>query len=302
MKSFLITIDTEGDNLWSWHEGQKINIENAKYINRFQELCEKYSFCPTYLINYEMAKSDIVVDVLKEKAKCGKCEIGMHLHAWNSPPYYELENKYDGQPYITEYPKAIIYQKHKFLKDYIEKRFEIKVESYRAGRWATNSDLFDILGELGIIADCSITPGINHSKNRGMSVSGGNDYSNNLLQPSKLDNGVIEIPMTTMKVNWFKGNSLKRRIKNMILGEELWLRTAVCDYDKLINIVKKCRKQDYLEFMIHSSELMPGGSPYFKNEDEIEKHYLVLDKFFEYVSKEYVGITIADYAKNGVII
>lgn len=298
MKRFLITIDTEGDNLWCWHEGEKIHTENAKYINRFQELCEKYSFVPTYLVDYEMAESDILVEALKGKAKLGKCEIGMHLHAWNSPPAYELENKFNGQPFITEYPKSIVYEKHKYLKEYIENRFEIKVESYRAGRWATNNDLFESLAQLGIIVDCSITPGINHCKNKGMSIISGNDYSKASLKPSKHKTNIIEIPMTTMKVHWWKGPTFKRKVKNLVLGEELWLRTAVSNFDVLLQIVKRSKKQNYLEFMIHSSELMPGGSPYFHDEKDIERHYDLMEQFFEYLASEYSGISVSGYAKE----
>lgn len=42
MKTFLITVDTEGDNLWQWKPGEKITTENSLFIPRFQELCEKY--------------------------------------------------------------------------------------------------------------------------------------------------------------------------------------------------------------------------------------------------------------------
>ena len=28
MKTFLITVDTEGDNLWQWKPGEKITTEN----------------------------------------------------------------------------------------------------------------------------------------------------------------------------------------------------------------------------------------------------------------------------------
>src|SRR5512144_2975448 len=47
--SFLITIDTEGDNLWS--RPREITTGNARYLPRFQALCEKYGLKPTYLTN-----------------------------------------------------------------------------------------------------------------------------------------------------------------------------------------------------------------------------------------------------------
>ena len=53
MPYFIITVDTEGDNLWKWKKGDPISTQNAVLIPRFQELCEKYNFKPVYLMNYE---------------------------------------------------------------------------------------------------------------------------------------------------------------------------------------------------------------------------------------------------------
>ena len=53
--AFLITIDTEGDNLWS--RPRTMTTRNAEYLPRFQELCETYGLKPTYLTNWEMTNS-----------------------------------------------------------------------------------------------------------------------------------------------------------------------------------------------------------------------------------------------------
>ena len=58
MSSFIVTVDTEGDNLWNWHKGKNITSYNSRYIPRFQELCEKYGVKPVYLVNYEMVMDD----------------------------------------------------------------------------------------------------------------------------------------------------------------------------------------------------------------------------------------------------
>jgi hypothetical protein len=36
---------------------------------------------------------------------------------------------------------------------------------------------------------------------------------------------------------------------------------------------------DYVEYMLHSSEYMPGGSPTFKNQQDIERLYADLEAF-----------------------
>ena len=164
MKHFIITVDTEGDNLWTWHPGDDITTENAKSIPRFQNLCEKYGLIPTYLTNYEMACDDRWVTYGAAKAREGKCEIGMHIHAWNSPPEFALENRYGGNPYITEYPEEVAAKKVQELMKLLQERFEMNITSNRSGRWATNDAYFNILKQVGIKVDCSVTPQLDLSK------------------------------------------------------------------------------------------------------------------------------------------
>src|SRR5262249_27520587 len=51
--AFLITIDTEGDDIWGHPD--RITTENSRFLPRFQRLCQEHGFKPTYLVNYEMA-------------------------------------------------------------------------------------------------------------------------------------------------------------------------------------------------------------------------------------------------------
>ena len=53
-----------------------------------------------------------------------------------------------------------------------------------------------------------------------------------------------------------------------------------------------------MEFMIHSSELMHGGSPTFATKKSIEKLYVHLELLFEKIEESYKGISLTDYAKK----
>lgn len=64
-KSFIITIDTEGDNLWDWKEGTEIGTNNSRYIPRFQSLCNEFGFKPTWLTNWEMIQNQEYVEFVK---------------------------------------------------------------------------------------------------------------------------------------------------------------------------------------------------------------------------------------------
>ena len=92
--AFLITIDTEGDNIWS--RPRTIGTRNAEFLPRFQVLCEQYGFKPTYLTNWEMTHCPCFQEFGRDLIRGGRAEIGMHLHAWNNPPLVPLTED-DGQ-------------------------------------------------------------------------------------------------------------------------------------------------------------------------------------------------------------
>ncbi|MBQ7645879.1 MAG: deacetylase, partial [Clostridia bacterium] len=181
MKHLLISIDTEGDNLWKWRPGDRITTENAKFLPRFQELCESYGFIPTYLTNFEMAKDPFFADYFKMKLHSGKCEVGMHLHAWNCPPDYDLPVRTDvepGAPFLIEYTDEIMEQKIVSMTKLLESVFDQKPIVHRAGRWATDDRYFRLLDKYGYKIDCSVTPGVNWSKAAGQTPgSKCNDYT-----------------------------------------------------------------------------------------------------------------------------
>jgi hypothetical protein len=133
--AFLITIDTEGDNLWQKHDS--ITTENARYLPRFQQLCEKYGFKPVYLTNYEMAIDPFYIEFAKDVIARGTAEIGMHLHAWNSPPTDPLtDDDWRHKPYLIEYSDAAMREKVAYMTHLLEDTFQTKMVSHRAGRWA----------------------------------------------------------------------------------------------------------------------------------------------------------------------
>jgi peptidoglycan/xylan/chitin deacetylase (PgdA/CDA1 family) len=199
--AFLITIDTEGDNIWS--SPKEVTTENARYLPRFQALCEKYGLKPTYLTNYEMAASERFIDFGRDAIGHG-AEIGMHLHAWNSPPITTLKAK--GMPFLIEFPKSVIIEKVKFMTGLLEDRFGVKMTSHRAGRWAFNETYAQILLDHGYRTDCSVTPHVSWRETKGFEDgNGGTDYrafpaeayfidTSDISRPGRSQ--LLEVPMT----------------------------------------------------------------------------------------------------------
>lgn len=302
MKYFIITVDTEGDNLWHYNKGKEIRTLNAIYIPRFQDLCNKYGFKPVYLTNYEMIVDDVFVNYIKDIAGSELCEVGIHIHAWNNPPMYQLENAITNNPYLIEYPEHIMRKKFSLTYDLISKKIGIPPTSHRAGRWAMNDCYFKILKDYNILVDCSYTPHIDWSKNIG-AYSGGSDYRYVCEKPS-LINGVLEVPVTVLptrelnKMNLIDTLYYLKKFRSLPF-KKIWLRpaqTSVNDMIRLLDVYSQKSEMDYVEFMIHSSELMPGGSPYFPNKDAVESLFDGMDHVFLYAKKlGYEGITLKDY-------
>ena len=294
MKHFIITVDTEGDNLWNYHDGEEVQTENTLFIPRFQELCEKYGFKPVYLTNYEMICDDRFVSYVKEKVNAGLCEVGIHVHAWNNPPDYSLERKYDGNPYLIEYPVDVMRKKFDVTYNLIKERIGKAPVSHRAGRWAMNETYFRILQEYDVKIDCSFTPGVSWENNVGATISGGSDYSQERCVVKKVEN-IMEVPVT-IGVLRTGGRTLKQKIKYLLKGHQVWLRPTTTGLSDMKKLVDKMNGEPYLEFMIHSSELMPAGSPYFKDAESIESLYSDMEGFFKYLkSKNYIGSTLKDF-------
>lgn len=293
MKYFIITVDTEGDNGWAYRDGDVIKTENTRFIPRFQELCEKYSFQPVYLTDYEMACDDRFINYIKPKVDSGLCEVGIHVHAWNNPPLYELKRIFKGNPYLIEYPFDIMRQKFSVTYNLIKERIGIAPVSHRAGRWVMNEDYFHLLEDFDIGVDCSVTPGVSWANTPGATIAGGTDYSKETNRVYKIC-GVLEVPITIVSMRFGEG-SLKSQLKHLIKGRNVWLRPATTSLRDMKRILDAPRC-DYVEFMLHSSELMPGGSPFFIDEISIERLYSDMDCLFDYArSKGYNGITLKDY-------
>lgn len=297
MKYFIITVDTEGDNLWRYKEGEEIGVKNAEYIPRFQKLCEKYGFKPVYLTNFEMANSKVFVEEAKEWLAKGSCEIGVHLHAWNNPPLYDLKRTFHGNPYLIEYPDDVMKAKFKTIYDLIVENFGVKPVSHRAGRWAMDERYFHILKDFGIKVDCSYTPGVSWANTKGATI-GGSDYSSETNQVSMV-NDVMEVPASIRKFRSFQKGSTLHKLKTLLKGDNVWLRPATCSVSSMKTLLTKINRDenvDFAEFMLHSSELMPDGSPYFVTEKDIEQEFEAIENVFRYAhSLCFEGCTLAEY-------
>jgi len=256
------------------------------------------------------------LDVLKR----GTAEIGMHLHAWNTPPQAPLTVDDLGcQPYLIEYPEQTMREKISALTDRLEDTFGVKMVSHRAGRWAFNETYARLLVEHGYRVDCSVTPHVSWKTHMGGTPGhGGSDYSrfpdtayfvdlDNIARPGA--SPLLEVPMTIVPTRGpsfdafrraLPPGSLARRALNKYFPPVRWLRPDRQNRDAMVRIVEQAvrARKPYVEFMVHSSELMPEGSPLFRTAAEIDTLYGDLEVLFQTAARLCVGATLQEYGEH----
>ena len=316
--AFLITIDTEGDNLWS--VPATLTTENSNFLRRFQHLCERYGLVPTWLTTYEMAQCKTYRAVAEDYLDRGTGELGMHLHAWNSPPldYQLTADDSRTLPYLIEYPEGVMEQKIAYLTELLESQFGVRPRSHRAGRWAMDARYARLLAASDYVVDCSVTPGVSLADAKGdPNDKGGTDYRGFPNRPYRMDlehidredddSPLWEIPMTIvhgpgMKLRWAVDRlpRLARQVSNRLVPPAYWLRPNGRNLEPMFSILDKALQEDRpcVEFMLHSSELMPGGSPKFASAESIEKLYADLEALFDAAHRSFRGTTLTAFTAS----
>jgi len=309
---FIITVDTEGDDIWS--HPREITTRNARFLPRFQSLCERYGYRPVYLTNYEMASSDEFVEFGRDVLKRGTGEIGMHLHAWNSPPLVSLtEDDVRHHPYLIEYPDGVMREKIRFMTGLLEDRFGQSIVSHRAGRLGFDGRYAAMLLEAGYRVDCSVTPGVDWSTTPGApSGVGGPDYRRfpgtpYFLSPHDIatpaPRGLLEVPVTVATgalyraAAWAYCIPILGAILNRLSPLHSWVSPGENDLPGMLRAAHAARASSAgcVELMVHSSELMPGGSPTFPNDAAIERLYANLEALFDDLSAWCRGMTLSEF-------
>jgi hypothetical protein len=314
--AFLITIDTEGDNIWS--RPSEVTTRNASYIPRFQTLCEKFTLKPTYLVNYEMAVSPTFIEFGRDVLKRGTAEIGMHLHAWNSPPLIPLGKPGRPNPYLVEYPDEVIYQKVGYMTDILRNTFDSEIVSHRSGRWVLNEIYARALVAHGYKVDCSVTPNVEWKEFDPVTGARlGVDYRDFPDRPYFIDpndisrcgnSSLLELPVTIIDpapiLRRIEANAPSFATRAARTARKawpvMWMRPNARNRGKLPGILSIARreKRSYVELILHSSELMPGGSPYFPDHASIESLYKDLEALFAAAQDHFKGKTLSEFRNH----
>jgi hypothetical protein len=116
---------------------------------------------------------------------------------------------------------------------------------------------------------------------------------------------MLEVPLTAIRSGRALVQAVPETLKRVDWVQRLLTRASPVlklrpngkNRGDLVRVVKRSLRdrKGYLNFMLHSSEFMPGGSPTFPTDRDIESLYEDLEVLFSLVQGTFVGATLTEY-------
>jgi hypothetical protein len=201
--------------------------------------------------------------------------------------------------------------KIEFMTRLLEERFAVQVRSHRAGRWAFDRRYAQCLRQCGYLVDTSVTPALFWPSTKGnRNGNAGVDYRKFPDRPYFMDmdhieragsSCLLEVPVTIEKARSYGIRQslpvIGLRIFDRMAPPVHWLRPNGRNLDAMLSILAKAcaDRRPCVTFMLHSSELMPGGSPTFSTERDVERLYDHLEALFEYTRDRFKGLSLSAF-------
>jgi hypothetical protein len=294
MRAFVVTIDTEANG---WDQTLTNSIENIKYVRPLQDLFDRHGVRPTYLVSYEMATRDQAIEILKPIQDSDRCEIGHHLHVWSCPPFERPSPQGVDLAWLrglqVELPDDLFYAKAETLRAAITTAYGRAPTSHRAGRWAIDLRTLRWLRDTGFLVDTSMTADVSWAHTKGVHGIYGVDTSKIPAAPFIQDlgepftpgrvasAGLLEVPVSSARLPQRGLARVAEAVNRLNLpGTRVVSRVFSRPFPAPFRILScrvdpSFRRSDLralakvalagtgvVNLMLHSSEVMPGGSPH----------------------------------------
>ena len=281
-----ITVDVEED-MPHWVPEREVSVRNVAGLPALQRLADEFGVPPTYLTAYRVAACPEGARILSAIHAAGRCEVGAHLHPWNTPPLPNDPEREAQRP--SQIPRGTLASKMTALTDTLERTFGVRPRSYRAGRFGLDGTGLAELERLGYAVDSSVTPGVSWAQ------EGGEDFTHAPAAPYFPDrthpgqpgtSSIYEVPVSiglTRRLppllrraffhapRWTRFRGLLSR-DGLRVVDQVWLYPTLFGEADLLRVagVLVDEGAPVLNVFLHSSEIFPGTSPYAKTPADVE--------------------------------
>lgn len=303
------TIDVEED-MPDWGITDPVTVANVGALPRLAALCARHGVRPTYLCTYPVATLPASVAVLRELHARGDCEIGTHLHAWNTPPFQGVPGRDGDERSHTYYQYELGPERFRaklaVLHAALTELAGVAPRSFRAGRFGIDAATLRELLPLGYEVDSSVTPLSEHVADRGPDFRAAPQHPYRPARENVARRGdlpIVEIPVSvslTRRVPRFVQSAYVRlpratRLRGLLSRDYLglldfaWLYPARFDLELMGAAARTliAGGAPILNVFLHSSELQDGTSG--RQSIEQEQVFERLDALFKLCLDEFAA-------------
>ena len=299
--TLMVVVDTEEEFDWNAPFSREANTVAAmRHLDRAQRLCDAVDLAPTYVIDYPVATQPEGFEAISTWAEEGRCEIGAHLHPWVNPPYEEVLSARNS--YTCNLPPNLQRAKMRELCDAIRVNTRVAPSVFKAGRYGIGSDALASFENLGLVVDASVNPRMDFS------ADGGPDFTGFDSRPFWIDQRrqLLEVPCTHGFIGWARsqGPWLRRTAESFhglrmpgILNRAGALNRVMLSpegntLDEMIALTRALLADGLKVYSLtfHSPSVVPGNTPYVRNDSDLAKFLNSIERYFEFFFGELEGL------------
>jgi hypothetical protein len=283
----VVTVDAEEDQ-WGPASSAAPSVTNVWEVPALQKLFNHYQVVPTYLLTYPVAHDEKSSTILRGLLDAGQCEIGMHCHPWNTPPYQEPMTRHNSM--LCNLPASLQSQKLHLLHETIHKRFGGPPLAFRSGRWGFGVETAGVLARLGCRVDTSITPYTSWTASEGPDFSSYSPhafaFSSADLSRNDRDGDMVEVPVTIGYVggSFARCHQLHKRLNSgpfrrlhaaglfakLGLVRSVWFSPERETPARLMRLLRQSMREGcaIANLFFHTSSLRIGCTPFVRTREE----------------------------------
>lgn len=282
---FCVTVDTEEE--WDWASGYPTaptRVTNIARLHAFQAVCEKHAAAVVYFVNHAVLSDPTAMVVIQQLAARPSVEIGLHIHPWNTPPLANARSVPVRDSFLHNLPWEVAKAKLDSTLDAFAAA-GLRPASFRGGRYSTSPEIQHHLRSRGVLADASVLPFTTWADDGAPDFRDRDPLPVRHVTPA---GALWELPLTfgyTRRpfARWHRiltaaGRGLWKPLRAVGLMDRLglvrkaWLNLENPAYPDPAGFVPvvAAERLPFACFTLHSSSLLPGGSPYCRTQADVD--------------------------------
>ena len=309
--TLIVTIDTEAEFDWAGpFLRTHTSVKNLSRQHVVQDIYDRFGVRPVYFVDYAVATQPEGYEPIRDIHRDGRCEIGAHLQAWETPPF--LEANEPRTSFNHNLPAWLQKAKLSKLTEAIVDTFGVRPVSYRAGRYGIGEEAARILADLGYRVDLSVLPC------HDLRPHYGPDFRGAFNQPYWFGEreDLLEIPLTSGFVGVLAGMRQPQSRNAWLYGlltrpdlarlhapgimarlgvlERIVLTPESSSIQELKRLTRSLLRRGRLDFVFnyHSSALLPGYTPHIRSEADVTRMLQTIEQYLEFFLNEVGGVTM----------